>query len=1031
MPAHESEESGLDYRLEDSHVSFRFRFQENRDSDFLLSLRRNHATDTSVEVGISQDTIHYMEISRGEERTSKHTRVDIGEGKWVDLDLFLAGKTLLLYINDKERFRFADVGIEEPGGIVLGSPGPLDLDSIEIRTLDYPLVENQTRELQIKAGKVRTPAFEIISLEDTFTKTKLPSWWIPYGTVEPGSAPEDSSPDNGTITFLPAEHHQEITGLLSRYPVSGDFSFTIRTQPLSYENSLIIGFGCSTLYSGYLIDLSRENFYLNYYENGEGTILERFPFSDTVHAASGDQQTVTLVVKNRNGYLFIEDTLLHRFELPAYTGGRVFAGFEGHEESTRISTISVEHEISDITLPEQPGVDPRTVILPDFPKPPSPVIDDFESGNTWHVNTNRASTCKAAVTYDGQREGNVLELDFTMKEGQGLHVNAGKEIEYDISEYGGVEFWARAEGFERAHFSIAESALYSDRMDAFFTVTPEWTHYRLPFNDNVFTYFESTLLSGADGSMDFSHISHLMFEIFGYQGQGKLLIDDLRLLPHSAKERLREEIVIEDFESETPVPVLPWRELDSPSDEDARVAVDFSDGAEGSKGCGRFTFKSAGEGGIVYRCDGYLSGAAYEGFAFAIKSESVARCVLEMHEVEPEASIIRPAIERPEIAVPVTNSWVTWEFPFHSRGFSSYADSSLTNGSPDGRLLRGIGFEFYPSRNDRGENIIKLDQVRLYREQTRKEERIKLGLFYPPATESDTAALADVIHSVFDINLQRVVGYEVVSNIQGSKLKDMYTTAKQEDLDFFLIPGFEQQYGGQQEVGLKVYLDVYNTAARMRERRVTKSTSIGTDIFASLDELSVEVIDLLADTELQYAPYITDKGEHTLWKDSLQRRNPYWISYGEKKGEQSNRNPQKRRTGSLSLDAEAGESMLLSEPYLDGIKEFSLEVAPGDGRAAVYWHFLGNSACNSITLNRDRVEVSINGLVSTFALPAAIKTHEWLTLTCTKEESGYAVAVNNTRVGTVEAPETSTGRFGLASQQGTVSFRNLTVKYGG
>ncbi len=105
--------------------------------------------------------------------------------------------------------------------------------------------------------------------------------------------------------------------------------------------------------------------------------------------------------------------------------------------------------------------------------------------------------------------------------GGGLHVNVGKPLRADLSSYGGIAFRARGEGIEKAHISLGEQSadLGNDRNDAFFRVGGEWREYRLPFNEEYFTLFDTPLSPGSDGSFDYSRVEYMMFEVYGYEGE--------------------------------------------------------------------------------------------------------------------------------------------------------------------------------------------------------------------------------------------------------------------------------------------------------------------------------------------------------------------------------------------------------------------------------------------------------------------------------------------------------------------------------
>ena len=269
-------------------------------------------------------------------------------------------------------------------------------------------------------------------------------------------------------------------------------------------------------------------------------------------------------------------------------------------------------------------------------------------------------------------------------------------------------------------------------------------------------------------------------------------------------------------------------------------------------------------------------------------------------------------------------------------------------------------------------------------------------------------------------------------------------------MQFFLRPLYTLE-----DNKLELTLEVCDTIGRKVSSRIHTESSLGTDIFTELDELSLEVVNSIADTDLTFEGHIEGHIEESLegkrktkvWRDGLERVEKYWLRYG---GLQLSASGTARE-----IDASAGTGislspaspipsegyhergsilripMMLTEPYFTGIEELRAELRPEGGAAMLLWNYRARDSYNFLRIKGSTITLHINGYERRFLLEEDLDRKErWIDLRCSRTGAReYEVAVGGKIIGTATGPDLASGRLGLGIEGGPASFRNLEVKF--
>ncbi|TVR88744.1 MAG: hypothetical protein EA428_11580, partial [Spirochaetaceae bacterium] len=292
--------------------------------------------------------------------------------------------------------------------------------------------------------------------------------------------------------------------------------------------------------------------------------------------------------------------------------------------------------------------------------------------------------------------------------------------------------------------------------------------------------------------------------------------------------------------------------------------------------------------------------------------------------------------------------------------------------------------------------------------------------------------------------------------------------AAEQDLAFFIRPVYRREADL-----LLLNLEVVDTRAREVTRRISSQAAVGLDIFQSLDDLSVAAVNTIADTNLSFRDRVQVKDpagvvggsasavwadapigpHHAVYSEPLTQMPDYMIAFdnvltmpaGPSAADPSVGSHTPGQNGApglqLSPRAESG-GMILTDPYLEGIEELSIEVRPGRDAALLYWNYRARDSHNALRLKGRTVLVAINGFDSSFTVPeellvrrtsdgsARLDPERWyqVQLRMTGADS-YEVALDGRVLGTATGPDLSFGRLGLGVELHPAAFRNLRVIY--
>lgn len=119
--------------------------------------------------------------------------------------------------------------------------------------------------------------------------------------------------------------------------------------------------------------------------------------------------------------------------------------------------------------------------------------------------------------------------------------------------------------------------------------------------------------------------------------------------------------------------------------------------------------------------------------------------------------------------------------------------------------------------------------------------------------------------------------------------------------------------------------------------------------------------------------------------------------------------------------------MLLSEPYLSGLRSISVELTDG---ATILWNYRSRDALNFLELVGGELRAQINGKVTRFQLPTEEDgTDRWRSVSLDLVDSGYRIVLDGQELGIADGYDVPYGRLGLAVGEGSASFRNLHVRF--
>ena len=1010
-----------DSRIRDFRLTFDLRLSENGILE--VQARKRDDADGGVFLLISESTVEILDVPDQSNRYLAKARVALGE-EWHEAEFRLSEDTGELFVDGESVIRSVGLRQLHRGGILLEYTGRVDIDNLRLYSQDSEAPGEEARALLIE------------ELEDDFSEAELAPWW----RIE-GNGGVDVGVTGGGARLLGSEEYRTVSGISTRALFSG----TGRVRASFYDpperTSFSLGIGKVGIEDSLVLGVQESGITLIQYGGGAGRQLVRRALAPETWSSRG-QQEVVLTVSDGVLYASLNGTpLLSYSDRADLFRGTLFFGYLGHYPRTTGRTLrSVEvsprfgEEFDPSLYPSGQTVKGAegTEALPDYQSVDSLFASfDGPGAPRFFVGANESSVAGAEIVLDEEAQEGHLLLDFTMKEGNGLHANVGFSLERDLSSYGGVAFRARAEGIERAHISMSErtSGVEPDRINAFFSVGPEWREYRLPFSREYFALSADHLLGGSDGVFDFAHVDWMLFEVYNYEGPGTLHIDDIRFLPAGARQRFTNRITVENFE---PADRHAPYGLETHTYAHGNARAEFSEGrgrgARGSSGFGRFR----AEKGIWEYAElgfwGDIPTDGYGGVGLSLRGEGVSTTELHLHELEPESAQFRPVTEAHHSRLPLSEEWVEWRLPFMPGAMEPAPYSDLTNGSLDGWLLQAVSFSYPEEFEGRGTEV-QIDELFLF--EKGRDRSLRVGLFRAEPEEEADPRVSQVIDSVLQLNLGRLEGYEVSTGLRGPSREEAFARAAEGQLDFFLRPSYRRD---QDELLLS--LELCNVPAGAVSKRIQGTTVVGLDIFHDLDLLSTAVLNTLADTNLAFEDHLTrtEGAGSTVWADSLERIEPYWLEFdgvAARVTEGLLLSPASQSTETEATDEGRGPSfdrpMVLSEPYLTGVERLSAKLGEG---SILLWNYCGREVLNLLEITGEEVTVEINGTTTRFALPSSKEGSDsfWeVVLDLTGD--GYRVLLDGQELGVANGYNVPFGRVGLAVAGDSARFRDLEVRF--
>lgn len=517
-----------------------------------------------------------------------------------------------------------------------------------------------------------------------------------------------------------------------------------------------------------------------------------------------------------------------------------------------------------------------------------------------------------------------------------------------------------------------------------------------------------------------------MFEVYNYEGEGELHIDDVRLLPPGAREKLTSRLVFESFEHDGQVsPFGLERIFHAGGGSSVGFDVVSGEGARGSRGYAVISGEKRESEHLELSYWGGVPLEGHHGIGLSLRGEEVATLGVELTEIEPRGSYFRPLYEAHRCVLPVSERWVEWRLPFTRLSSRPTPYRSLGNGALDGWYLEGVTV-FLDGDLEARDMQLHLDEFFLY--ESAGAKRFDIGLFLPDGGAEPDPRLEGVIDSVFRLNLDRVQQYNVTGGMEAADLEGAFARAAARELDFFLRPAYRREADS-----LDLTLEVCNVAAGAVSKTIESTTVVGLDIFHALDLLSTEVINTLADTNLAFEDRLSrdPAGELVTFSDTLRTLSPYWLTFD---GGTLREFPSGGVILQAGPDKKVDEEFLLvpmalAEPYFEQISEFSLELGPGREESLFFWNYRGRDGYNAVMLREDALSVRINGLERRLSFPDQTERDAWITLSARRDGSGYRFRLDGEELGVVEGPDVPFGRLGFGVLEGEAAFRNLSVTF--
>ncbi|MFP4536170.1 MAG: hypothetical protein ACLFNP_10640 [Spirochaetaceae bacterium] len=1014
---------GGESRLRDFRLVFDLRLPETGEKTLFVAGRRKEGSEVSVTFALSADSLRLLEGVPGRERlVSVEERTAALQRGWREVELRLLGREAELLVDGETLLYSSGLEWLQRGGISLFCEGSVEIDDLRLYAMEG---------LQEPDGS----ALFVRELRDDFGGEELPPWWKREGN----GAVKVGLPGGG-VRLFGSERYETVSGLstTSLLPVEGSARVEFFDPP---ERTYFgVGIAKPTVADALIIGVQERFVTLVQYTGGAGKRLVRRRLPPAAWSSAGRQELELIVAEGViQGRLNGIPVLSYR-DRPEVFRGFLFVGYLGHYSRSEGRTIrSVEMSSG---LPS--GIDPSTYpsgvevgsteeeALPSFDKAPA-LFADFDHSGAPHfeVGANERSDARAEVVVDEASGEGYLSLDFTMKEGSGLHALVGFGLDKDLSDYGGIAFRARGEEISRAHVSMNEIAVgvVGDRIDAFFPVGPEWREYRLPFTPEYFAPNGDHLLRGADGIFDFAHTGWMLFEVYGYEGRGALHIDEIRFLPGGAKRQFTDRITVDNFEpDDRRTPFGLETHTDIHGEAVAEYGVTSGRGARGSDGFAAWRVDKGARDHVRLEFRGGIPAAEYKGVGLAARGSGVTTAVVSLHELEEASADLSGLWESHSCTIPLSQEWVEWRFPFLPGALRPSRYIPLTDGALGGWFVEGLSFSFPQESQGQGMEL-HLDEFFLF--ETGSERSARVGLFGAYGKSGDDRRISGVIDSVLLLNLDRLQGYELRGGLQAESRESAFNVASEKELDFFVRPVYH--IDGDT---LSLSLELCNVPAGTVSKVIEEETVVGLDVFYDLDLLSTEVINNLADTNLAFEDHLTrtEKGGSTVWLDSLERIEPYWLEFDGVEAQVADGLRLSQVLTAPESDGAGGRAngflfeapMLLSDAYLSGLEAISVEITEG---AAVLWNYRGRDALNLLELADGEVRVGINGTDSVFGLPTGAATEQWRRLSLEVVDSGYRVLLDNQALGTANGYDVPYGRLGLAVAEGVPGFRNLQVRF--
>ena len=1069
----------IDERIADFRLRMRVRFRSDEEGALEITGRQDEHEASLVMTRLSYDgrRIGYELDEEEDGRTLSSTEDELpGElaGRWFEISAEYVGNRLELRIDGEEAAVHEEIERQTSGGIFLAYKGILDIDDIVLESLESPwaLDEGESNGVEKSADNVRARALLIEQLSDDFSGSGILPWWKPIGTAWVPKNPEEKG-----LRLSAGDKFETVMGIQSRPLFSGRGTIELQLDPPPERGAAALFFGKPRLSDAYALQIARDQLMVTRYSRGPGKKLVHAPIEPGLWS-DGEPQELTCYVDGSDLYIELNGSPLIHFgpenHGQAEFAGTLFVGYMGYiEEGVEriIRSVHIDDTLpSDLSGRTFPGPDSSITdnggpSLASFPTPDEPIIDSFDAPmriQKWTADANRGSSAEYRHIYDAEDKQGHLALDFSMQEGDGLHANVLRQLHADLSEYGGIAFKARAERIDRAHITLLEATRGEpeDRVDSYFSVGPDWREYRIPFTPSRFPISSHNILLGSDGRFDYSHVTELMFEIYGYKGKGSLYIDELRLLPKEASHRLSNRMIIEDFEHrEGGTKLLQYQELYTDSEARGKFSVVSSEdyGKEGDeRGSVLESARGSAAHGLIearkpeweyvdLRMDGNVPAEGYDGFGFSIRSGDLPTYRIEMHELEQDSSVFGRLEEEHLCRVPLTDRWVEWRFPFHAGAMNTLRYNPLQNGKPDGWIIQNISF-LIPHHLAAENARILVDELHLFRDD--RSRKLDIGLFLPDGGESPDPMISDIVHSVFDLNLRRVENYSVISGLEAENVEEAYERAAEENIDFFLRPVYEQR-----DDELTLELEVCNSSTRSVSNTITDRSIVGMNIFDDLDEVSEEAVNIIADTNLSFTEKLegNEESETKVWRDELSSLEEYWIPFDRvtAKAQEGSGNggivlspgdtddTQWRREAEHSPDI-LKTGMILTDPYFEGIEEISFQVRLPDSRAGkeepsalLLWNYRARDSYNSLKLEKRTVTVRINGYETEFTLPEDLWIRDGWSVVRLRlgENSEYTLFIGDSEIGKTSGPDLAFGRLGFGVENSPALFRKVEAAF--